>query len=213
MLDTSESWGLRRALRRAARLLLGPYRFNRIYRSASTEIGPDVPHNTSFGRLEAVPPATTVSLELSDRFGYGGQDAHGYGLFLDGDLAAVCWFWGPQRFKDPLLWSLQKDEAVLVDLVTALHHRGRGLASALIRYASADMRRSGWSSLYTWMWHSHHASYHAFETAGWQHIAWVLEIHPFGMPRALRFCWRPPRRRAHGNSLDRIDHAPLKPSR
>ncbi len=176
------------------------------------EGSPEVPRSISFGRLEAVAPATTVSEELRDRFCYGGHNAYGYGLFLDGDLAAVCWFWGPQRFNDPLLWSLQKDEAVLVDLVTASNYRGRGLAPALIRHASAEMRRSGWRSLYTWMWYTHHASYHAFETAGWRQIASVLEIHPFGMPRALRFCWRPTRRRVPCNPIDRIDDLPLKPS-
>lgn len=186
---------VRRALKAVTRLLLGPYRFNRIYQSAATEIELKVPTGTSFARLESVPVTSVLSAELRERFDYGGEDAYGYGLFLDGSLAAVCWFWGPKRFHDPLLWHLAKHEAIMVDLVTAPQFRGRGLAAVLIGYASAEMRRAGWNALYTWMWHTHHASYRAFERAGWEQVASVVEIHPFGSRRALRWCWRPLRRR------------------
>jgi GNAT superfamily N-acetyltransferase len=89
-----------------------------------------------------------------------------------------------------LLWVLGKDEAMLIDLVTAPSHRGQGLAPLLIRGASAEMRQIGWNPLYAFVWHSHHASYHAFEKAGWTQVAWVLEVRPFGMRRGFRFCWR-----------------------
>lgn len=181
---------MKRALKKAATLLLGPYRFNRIYRLTSTDCEPAMPPGTNCRRLEGPPPASILDPNLRERFSYAGHDAYGYGLFLDGNLAAVCWFWGPCRFDDPLLWALGKDEAILVDLVTALSCRGLGLAPLLIRYASMEMRRMGWGQLYTWMWHTHRASYHAFNKAGWTQIAWVLEIHPFGMARTLRFCWR-----------------------
>jgi GNAT superfamily N-acetyltransferase len=186
---------VKRALKEGARLVLGHYRFNRIYQLTYSVSGPAVPHGITFGRLEGLLPAS-MSTELRDRLCYGGDDAYGYGLFVDGCLAAVCWFWGPQRFKDPLLWSLAKDEAMLVDLVTASDYRGRGLAPVLIRFASGEMHRAGWKSLYTWMWHTHHASYHAFERAGWRQVAWVLEIHPFGMTRTLSFRRQSSRRRA-----------------
>jgi GNAT superfamily N-acetyltransferase len=202
MPDRSEGSRVRRALRELTKLVLGPYRFNRIYRLASREAAPKAPDGISFGRVDNLLPRAIASPELRDRFCYGGHDAYGYGLFVDGCLAVVCWFWGPQRFEDPLLWHLGKKEAILVDLVTAPNYRGRGLASVLIRHASSEMRRTGWSSLYTWMWHTHHASYHAFERAGWEQVAWVLEIHPFGMRRALRFSWRPVRRRARRNGRD-----------
>jgi len=203
MQDVTEGSTVKRALKAAARLLLGPYRFNRIYRSASTEIEPDRPHGVGLRRLEDVPPPSMASAELRDRFGFGGHDADGYGLYVDGCLAAACWFWGRERFNDPLLWSLGGDEAALVDVITAPIYRGRGLAPVLIRYASAEMRRAGRNSLYAWIWHTHHASYHAFEKAGWQQVAWVLEIHPFGMRRAIRLSWHPVRWRARRNAFGR----------
>jgi GNAT superfamily N-acetyltransferase len=189
-LDNSEEASVKRAFKKVVTFLLGPYRFNRIYRLEPNDAERHVPHGVSVERLEGLSRESITSAELRDRFSYGGHDAYGYGLSFEGSLAAVCWFWGPRRFHDPLLWSLENGEAILVDLVTSPAFRGRGLASVLIRCASADMRRAGWQSLYTWMWHTHRASYRAFERAGWHQIAWVLEIHPFGMPRALRFQWR-----------------------
>lgn len=191
MLDIGEISTIRRSLKAIAALLIGPYRFNRIYRLATTDIEPEIAQGVTIGRLENLPLSSVGSDELRDRFCYGGEDAYGYGLFLEGRLAAVCWFWGPRRFYDPLLWRLAKDEAILVDLVTASSYRGRGFAPLLIRHASADMGRAGWNALYTWMWHTHRASYHAFEKAGWRQIAWVLEIYPLSVRRAFRFCWRP----------------------
>jgi GNAT superfamily N-acetyltransferase len=182
---------IRRSIKAIAALLLGPYQFNRIYRLAASDTGPEIPPGMEVGRVEDLPAASVGSAELRDRFRYGGDDAYGYGLFLEGRLVAACWFWGPGRFQDPFLWSLAEGEAILVDIVTASNYRGRGFAPLLIRYASADMRRAGWKELFTWMWHTHRASYHAFEKAGWRQIASVLEIHPLGMRRALRFCWRP----------------------
>lgn len=195
MLDNSEEASVKRAFKEAATFLLGPYRFNRVYQSGQDGVEQHLPEGMSLGRLEQLPPESVASTELRDRFCYGGDDAHGYGLFLDGSLAAICWFWGPQRFHDPLLWSIEEGEAILVDLVTAPCYRGRGLATLLIRCASAEMRRAGWQSLYTWMWHTHSASYHAFERAGWHQIAWVLEIRPLGLPRPFRFRWQAFRRR------------------
>jgi GNAT superfamily N-acetyltransferase len=193
-LDNSEEARVKRAFKEAVTFLLGPYRFNRVYRWRVNDAELQVPHGMSVERLEGSSFESTPSTELRDRFSYGGHDAYGYGLSFEGCLAAVCWFWGPRRFDDPLLWSLEDGEAIMVDLVTASAFRGQGLASVLIRYASADMRRAGWKSLYTWMWHTHRASYHAFERAGWHQIAWVLEIHPFGIPQALRFQWQAFRR-------------------
>jgi GNAT superfamily N-acetyltransferase len=181
---------MRRALKKAAVAVLGPYRFNRIYCLTSVIPAPTMPAGMLCRCLDGPPPAPMLDARLKERFWYGGEDAYGYGLFLNESLAAVCWFWGPRRFNDPLLWTLEPGEAILVDLMTASNCRGQGLAPLLIRYASAEMHRMGWNRLYTWMWYTHRASYHAFQKAGWEQVASVLEIAPFGSGRMLRFCWR-----------------------
>lgn len=202
--DSGEGSRAKRVLKTAARALVGPYRFNRIYRSGSTDLELAQPPGISIQRLEDLRPESIDDPELRGRLWYGGHDASGYGLFLDGNLVATCWFWGPRRFNDPLLWVLGKDEAMLIDVVTASSHRGKGLAPLLIREASAEMRRIGWNPLYAFIWHSHHASYHAFEKAGWTQIAWVLEVRPVGMRRSFRFWWRTRLTRAPGDATVRV---------
>jgi GNAT superfamily N-acetyltransferase len=199
-LDPNGRESVKRALKTVAAALLGPYRCNRIYRLTSMPVEPTMPPGISCHRLEAPSAAAAdIDPELRERFSYDHDDAYGYGLSRDGCLAAVCWFWVPRRFNEPLIWVLRTNEAILVDLVTASRYRGQGLAPLLIRYASAEMRRMGWDPLYTWMWHTHSASYRAFEKAGWTQIAWVLEIRPLGMARTFRLCWRSFRNRSRAS--------------
>ena len=188
--DSGEGSTAKRALKAGARAILGPYRFNRIYRSGPADLELAQPPGISVQHLESLPRESIQDPDLRGRLWYGGDDASGYGLFLNGDVVATCWFWGPRRFNDPLLWALQKDEAMLMDVITASSHRGQGFAPLLIQEASMQMRQRGWNPLYAFIWHSHHASYHAFEKAGWSQIAWVLEVRPFGMRRGFRLCWR-----------------------
>lgn len=144
-LDPNGRESVKRALKTVAAALLGPYRFNRIYRLTSMPVEPTMPPGISCQRLEAPSAAAAdIDPELRKRFSYDNDDAYGYGLSRDGCLAAVCWFWGPRRFNEPLIWVLRTNEAILVDLVTASRCRGQGLAPLLIRYAFAERRRRGW---------------------------------------------------------------------
>jgi RimJ/RimL family protein N-acetyltransferase len=190
---------VRRALKKALTVSLGQYRFNRIYRSTSGHSAPVTPPGIRCERLEGTLPTSVADPQLRERFWYGGDDANGYGLFLEDNLGAACWFWGPRRFNDPLLWTLREGEAMLMDVMTATSCRGQGFAPLLIRYASADMWRIGCNLLYAFIWHNHHASCHAFEKAGWRQVAWVLQIQPFGISRVLRFCWSTRLNRGHSD--------------
>jgi GNAT superfamily N-acetyltransferase len=185
--SSSESLA-RRALKRIARIVLvGGYQFNRIYRLEHPPDGLQMPSGMICLSLE-IPPEG-IDSRLLQRFSYGGEDAYGYGLSLDGQLAAICWFWGHRRSHNRVPWHLSAREAIIVDLLTLPECRGRGLATLLIRHSSMEMRRLGMQTLYTWVWHSHRASYLAFEKAGWQQIAWVLEFGGSGTRRPLRFTW------------------------
>lgn len=185
---------MKKVLKNVARILLGHYRFNRIYRFGAGTARIPLPPGVSCSALTAIPPEP-VDDELRKRFSYAGEDARGFGLFVDGHLASTCWFWGPLRLHDPLLWSLEPGEAALVDLMTAVQYRGRGLASLIIQYSGMEMRQLGMRDLYAWIWHNHHASYRAFEKAGWRQIAWVLEIYPFGSRHPQRLSWSVRQRR------------------
>src|SRR5579864_9334097 len=80
----------------------------------------------AFGRRSHVDHG--VSPLFLKRSWYGGDDAHGFALFQNDELACLCWFWGPRRFNDPLLWTLRENEAMLADIVTAPSYRGRNFA-------------------------------------------------------------------------------------
>ena len=181
---------MKRALKSVALVLLGRYRFNRVYRLTTIPGEAPVAPEIGFRRLQGAPTDSSVDPEMLPGFDYAGEDSYGWGLLIDGRLAAMCWFWGPRRFRDRRLWELKPNEAILVELRTTADCRGRGLAPLLLRHASAQMRRMGWDRLYTWMWHTHRASYRAFEKAGWGQVAWVLEVRPFGRLQTRCFRWK-----------------------
>lgn len=175
-------------LKRIARtVLVGGYQYNRIYRLEHPPDGLRLPPEMRLLPLAAPPEG--LDPRLLQRFSYSGDDAYGYGLSLGGQMAAICWFWGQRRSRDRLPWRLAAGEAIMVDLLTLPEYRSRGLATLLIHHAGSALRRSGMRTLYTWVWHSHRASYLAFERAGWRQIAWVLELGFPGTQRPLRFTW------------------------
>ena len=187
--QSSDPRWMRRAVKTVVKILFGGYRINRIYRLTAARIDLPVSPTVILQRIDAPLPAAAVDPKLLERFSYAGDDAYGFGLFVSGELACLCWFWGQRRFNDPLLWMLEEDEAILVDIMTTPKHRGRGFGALLVSYAANEMLKKGMRRLYTWMWHTHRASVRTFEKAGWSQIAWVVEIHPFGMSRPLRIRW------------------------
>jgi RimJ/RimL family protein N-acetyltransferase len=64
--------------------------------------------------------------------------------------------------------------------------RGKRIAPALIEASLHDVRRHGFERAYARVWHSNHPSLRAFQSAGWQRVATVVELHPFGRKKPLR---------------------------
>jgi RimJ/RimL family protein N-acetyltransferase len=177
--------------RSAAHRLLGPYRLNRIYRLDLEDWQPAAHPPMEVRTLDGPEPLeASPDPEIRKAAAYAGTDAYGYGLWAGGQLAAVCWLWGARRFRDALIWTLQDDEAMLVELVTGREFRGRGYAPALIAYAAQAMQSKGTRRLYTWIWRSNYPSIAAFEKAGWAYIAFVFELYPLGRRRPLRLVRR-----------------------
>src|SRR5579864_4944885 len=118
----------KRVLKRVATLLLGRYRINRICRLASDSAVLPSPPGVTMRAVDDLRSIAGVDQLFLDRSWYGGDDAHGFALFQNDELACLCWFWGPRRFNDPLLWTLRENEAMLADIVTAPSYRGRNFA-------------------------------------------------------------------------------------
>jgi GNAT superfamily N-acetyltransferase len=128
---------------------------------------------------------------------FAGEGAYGFGARVNGELAAVCWYWVGDRYKARNYWPLKPHEAKLVQITTLAPFRGRGIATQLIDYATMRMRQHGFVRFYARIWHSNKASIVAFTRAGWIHAATVCDIFPFGTKARWRYVrWSKQRARA-----------------
>ncbi len=170
-----------------ARKLLGEYWFFRIY-SIEPELRSEPgPCNWQMGPIEDVEEvAGSDDPKMQECTYYVGEEAWGFGAWLDEELVGQCWFWAGQRYAKRNFWPLRSDEAKLVRVVTHERFRGRGIAPSLIAYASQEMRRQGFRRLFARVWHSYTPSRRAFEKSGWTYVALVLEVYPFGARKPLR---------------------------
>lgn len=173
-------------LRRVLQRLVGDYALYKIYRT-----GCGAPRNEASYRLAPInDPAAfgrATDSEIAALRDYGGDGAHGFGAWIDDDLAAVCWYWVGDRDRQSSTWPTTRGEAKLAQITTAKRYRGRGLAAALIAYSAGEMQSRGFHTLYARVWHSNRASSAAFRKAGWAYIAFVVEVFPLGCPLRLVF--------------------------
>ncbi len=123
---------------------------------------------------------------INERSWYGGENAYGYGLWDQGKLVCMCWFWNHRRFMDPKLWKIAPNEAIMVDLLTVDGHRGKAFASIVTGFAAGQLKLDGFEQLVTWVWHSNFPSIRTFEKAGWVRVAFVVNLPLFGGKRVLR---------------------------
>ena len=172
--------------KRIARVLCGDYGIYYVYR-ATLAMQPATPADVE--PMQAVDAAAIVAATdvlISAQAGYAGEGSRAFALREQGVLQAVCFYWFGERYRPRGFWPLQAGEAKLVQIVTAPAVRGRGLATALIAGSAAAMHAAGWSTLYARVWHSNQPSWHAFEAAGWERVALVVEINPLRRARPWR---------------------------
>lgn len=177
---------LKQVLKGLARALCGDYSVYRIYRLA---LQPSAANADLFVQeIGADALAALANRELAALASYAGQDCTAFCLRLDGAPAAVCFYWSGDRYRDRSrgFWPLAPGQAKLVQIVTAPSARGRGVATRLIAESARRMSAAGWQVLYARVWHSHSASWRAFERAGWQRVALVLEVNPLRLARPWR---------------------------
>ncbi len=178
--------------RRLARRVLGEYALFRIYALDIPVPGPIKDTEClRFGPIEDPEElARSGDAELREMVEYAGPEAFGFGVWVEGELAAACWYWVGERYRTRGFWPLGEDEAKLVQIATAHRFRGRGIASRLITWSSSRMGEQGFRRLYARIWHSNRASRAAFAKAGWSEVAFVIDIYPLGRRRRLRLVHR-----------------------
>jgi GNAT superfamily N-acetyltransferase len=179
---------VKRLIKSVAHGLLGDYSIYHIY--ADPDLS-DVLTSAPGGELDCRVVAQSqveASAEplLLQQVGYFGEGAHAYGCWCDGRLAGVCFYWFGDRYRTRNFWPLDAGEAKLVQIVVVPEARGRGIASELIARSRAAMRTRGFCRMYARIWHSNVPSLRAFERAGWERIATVLEVNPLRLSKPWR---------------------------
>jgi len=176
---------------RLARTLLGPYEIYRIYRLDLSLAVPPAKETADLGAvLDADELARSPDPGIRDLATYAGAEALGFAARDHGTVVSACWYWIGERYETRGFWPLAPGEAKLVQITTAGGFRGRGLASQLLLYSAAEMRRRGFRKLYARIWHNHAPSIATFEKVGWGYVALVIRVWPFGRFGPLRFVRR-----------------------
>lgn len=115
---------------------------------------------------------SAILRKLSD---WSGPGAHGFMLCDDGQPAAVCWYWYGEQYRAKRnFWPLANGDAKLIELGVREDARGKGLAVKIVVDSAERMFALGFQRLFARVWHSHAASYRAFERAGWRNVALIV---------------------------------------
>ncbi len=176
-----------RLLRTVAHWLFGRYRLYRIYSLSLDDFAQVKPSPWVMGPIHNVEEvARSNDGGLRGTAADAGKGALGFGAWVEGELASVCWYWFGERYRTRNFWPLKEGEAKLIQVTTAAIFRGRGIAPALIGYSAYQMKRKGFGGLYARVWRSNRASIRAFTKAGWSYVAYVAEVFPFRLKKRIR---------------------------
>jgi RimJ/RimL family protein N-acetyltransferase len=121
-----------------------------------------------------------------------------FGAWISGRLVGVCTFAFGEEYHG--YYRLQAGEAELADIFITSECRGKGAATALIRYGTDAMLRSGFRTLHAKVWHNNTPSTKAFLRAGWTRQCFFVRVQPVGTSRAIYVQWPLFRRSSPGRA-------------
>ena len=176
----------RRIVKVILRLLLGDYERYEIYAVslkdlAAIDLSRWKAQGFEFRPIQTGDLATSCHEGIRARTFYGGEGAEGFGVFKDGEVVSLQWFWHSDRYYHRNFWPLKAEEAKSVELFTLDTYRGLGIATALKAYSATEMQKKGYARLISRIWHSNHSSRRVSEKLGWSNIARVTVVYPFGI--------------------------------
>ncbi len=165
----------------ALHALFGDYQYWKVYSIGLPQSPATLPQDVRVLEIQPGTPVATSDPALARRLSYGGEEAHGFGLFTNNELATVLWYWWGDRYQRARRgrsWTLPDGAAKLVGLYTAPEFRGLGYALILQRQSAHIMGLRGFTRLYARIWHSNSSSIRVFEKAGWQCVGSYVELCP-----------------------------------
>lgn len=151
---------------------------------APTQIAAPVPYRVA--EVDEAAIKLSPDALIREQAGYAGPGSYAYGCFDGERIVGLCFYWFGERYRKRNFWPLADREAKLVQIVSHPEFRGRGVATMLIMHSSQDLIDKGFRRTYARIWHSNTPSIRAFERAGWNRIALVLEINPLRRRRPIR---------------------------
>jgi GNAT superfamily N-acetyltransferase len=166
--------------------LIRDYSFYRIYGRSCADNGALPTSGLRFEPVEKKQIATSADRAIAEHAWYHDRDTHAYACLEDERIVGLCFFWHGMGYSKRNFWPLREHEAKLVQLFVLPERRGRGIARRLIEAATQDMNQQGFNYVYARIWRSNIPSLRAFERAGWEPIATVIEIFPRGRSKSFR---------------------------
>lgn len=163
-------------LKSLARLLLRDYSFYHIYRRSCAEEKPLLTDELRFEIIEKKEIDSARDRIIGDQAWYHGENTNAYACIEGSRIVGLCFFWHGERYKKRNFWPLTDQEAKLVQLFVLPEMRGQGIGKSLIQFATRDMSHRGFKYVYARIWRSNMPSLRAFESAGWDRVATVIEI-------------------------------------
>ena len=132
---------------------------------------------------------------LRDCHAYTGRDARLFGVFDDdGALACVQCIWYGERFASQSYWTIERDAAMSMHLVTAPEKRNKGFATWVKQFSAGRLRDAGFSRVYSRIWWTNTPSLRVSEKVGWSRVGTLVELTLPGRKQPVRLAFRQGRR-------------------
>jgi len=168
------------------RYVLGDYEFWHIYSIATR----DCRFPGSCLEIRQIDdPLFLKSQDMDDdlrKSDWSGPGAVGFLANIEGEPAAVCWYWTGAAMADRNVGLLDANEAELIQITVAKRFRRRGVGRSLIAETGARMKKHGYTRLYAQIWHSNRPSKKAFRAAGWRQVGIVYRVAPVWLHKPLQ---------------------------
>lgn len=180
-------------MKRVLHMLFGNYHYWKVYAVELPYPRPELPEAITIRELTLEDLKTVESDTKIYADAYLGDQALGFGLFVDGQLATLQGVWWGKRYireRNGRSWRIREWEAKTNNLYTINKYRGNGYALLLKRYTLAELGERGFSKAYARIWHSHRASIRVSKRAGMKLVGAYIEINPIGRRVTLRIPFR-----------------------
>ena len=177
---------MKNILKKALTGLLGDYEIYWVYCKdiACATNEPQLPAAISCKQLSEE-DLLSVAAVFSRQKNYLGEQAVGYGLYANDELASACFYWFGERYKQRNFIRLPQAAAKLVQIITAPEQQGKGYAAMLLSQSASAMQQQGFKQLFARVWHNNHPSNAIFKKNQWQRLHLRIRIFPLG--RGLTF--------------------------